>query len=221
MTSSDAARVRAYRLDLPAAWVRVPLDAVAFERFARWQRRRLAAEAAWSRPAQRRFAVVLQQLRNDAARHGVALASVWASASGADTAQGVRAATCMLATVDRSALATTLPLTVHTLLAAVTRSGGGIDVEPPAAIELPGGAAVRLVRHHTDPTDGRVQLLGAHYLFPHGDGARAAVLNLATPNVELGDPMLAEFARIAGTLRLLNPAQRARADPADAAVVAA
>lgn len=221
MTAAGSRRVRAYRLVLPAEWLRVPLDAAAFERFARRQRRRLAAEATWSRPAQRQFANVLQELRNSAVRHGVVLAAVSVSAGGAGAAQVVRAAACMLATVDRSALATTLPLTVHTLLAAAARSGGGIEVDPPAAIELPGGAAVRLVRHHVDSTDGRVHLLGAYYLIPHGDGARAAVLTLTTPNVELGNSMLAEFARIAGTLRLLTAAEPAQVDPADATVVAA
>lgn len=207
----SAAPVDSYGLALPAVWRRIPLDREGFERFVGNQRRQLAETGELSRTAQRRFEVLLRQLRNDCARHGVVLVAVYAATAGSspDRAQvELLAATCTLATLDQPRLGTSLPLTANTLLAAAARGNSGADVEPPVIVDLPGGRAVRLVRRQRigqvqadeREVDG-VDVLAEHYLLPHGDGRRAALLSLATPNVECGDAMRALFRELANTLR--------------------
>lgn len=195
-------RVDSYGLALPNEWQRIPLDRAKFEQFARQQRSRLAGRGDLSRTGQRQFEVVLRQLRNDCVRRGVVLVSVFAAAIDAEAREtGLLAATCTLATLDQAGLATALPLTVNTLLAATARSRRAIDVAPPDAVDLAGGRAVRLVRLHRVGGEDGARVLAEHYLLPHGDGQRAAVLSLATPNVEFCDPMRALFGEVANTLR--------------------
>ncbi|HWL45400.1 MAG TPA: hypothetical protein VNQ73_20830 [Ilumatobacter sp.] len=206
--------VDSFGLALPPEWVCLPLDAPAFERFARQQRRTLADRGELSRPAQRRHELVIRQLRNDCVRQGVTLAAVFATPldAGAGQAPDLLAATCTLSTLTQTGLATDLPLTVHTILAATSRTDRGdtadiADLEPPAAVDLPGGPAVKLVRMHRvggDNADGTsgVRLLAEHFLVPYDQGRRAAALTFATPNIEFAGPLRALFDELANTLRL-------------------
>lgn len=204
--------VDSFGLALPPEWVRLPLDPHEFERFARRQRRAMAAHGSLSRPAQRQFELVLRQLRNDCARHDVSLVAVFATpvAGERGTPPALLAATCTLAVLTQRGLATDLPLTVHTVLAALTRGAdaGCADVERPVAVELPAGSAVKLVRRHrAGPDPGALELFAEHFLVPYDDGRRAAALSLATPNVDLADAMRGLFDELANSLRLFAGGQ--------------
>jgi hypothetical protein len=204
--------VDSFGLALPAEWLRLPLGRDDFEPFVRLQRRRLAEHAELSRTAQRRFELVLRQLRNTCLREMITLAAMFAVPVD-DESTDLLAATCTLGTVSQDALGTDLPLTVNTLAAALSRFGPATtegvelaDLEPPAQVALPAGPAVKLVRLHTLPPDpvsrARLQLFAEHYLVPFDRGRRAAALTFATPNVELARPLSTLFDEIAASFRM-------------------
>jgi len=220
--STTAAAVDTFGIALPPDWVRFPLDDD-FEEFVRGQRQRLADEVDLSRTAQRRFELVMRQLRNDCKRERVTMVAalllpiddageIADGEHGSGEAAGLLAATCTISAINRAGLGTELPLTVNTIAAAMSRQpattpdGTEIaDLEPPARIDLPAGPAVRLVRLHTYPphpeTRQRLTLFVEHYLVPYDEGQNAAVVTFASPNSEVAKPLSELFGEVAHTFR--------------------
>lgn len=215
-------RVDTFGIALPPEWVRFPLGDD-FEQFVRSQRTRLAETAQLSRTAERRFELVMRQLRNDCQREGVSLVAALVLPIDADgelaggehgdtAAAGLLAVTCSISSINRAGLGTDLPLTVNTIAAAMARqaatTGDGTEIanlEAPARVALPGGPAVRLVRLHTYPphpeTRQRLKLFVEHVIVPYDDGQNAAVVTFASPNPEFAQPLSELFGEIAKTFR--------------------
>lgn len=205
--------VDTFGIALPPEWVRFPLGDD-FAEFLRVQRRRLESEAQLGRTAQRRVELVTRQLRDDCLRQRVVLvaALLLPIDDECDGSVGLLAATCTISSITRAELGTELPLTVNTIAAAMARQPAVTDdgtevanLEPPARIVLPAGPAVKLVRLHTSPPDPqtrqRLQLFVEHVLVPYDGDDKAAVVTLASPNIELATSLGDLFAGIFDTFR--------------------
>lgn len=238
---TDAPPIDTFGVALPPEWIRVPLDTAGFEGFVREQRARLTAPGGVSRTAERQFELILRQLRNDCRRENVTLAALMAlpiagsgelidleRAGGADAPTpadvvGVLAATCTISAISTASVGTDLPLTVHTIAAAMARRPDTtdegvevIDLETPAIITLPAGPAVKLVRVHRHPSralqlapGGRggpthLEIFAHHVLVPYDDGRRAAVVTFSSPNCDLARPLSELFDEIAATFRMFG-----------------
>ena len=198
-------------VDLSDGWARLPRDRADFERLIRQQRRRLAERNDLSAADRRRVELVLRQAWVDGAHDDAHLAAVLVATVGTADESCPSVATCTLATLDRRRLGSELPLTVHTILAALTRSEPPPDVAP-ETVELECGPAVRLVRMLAGD-DAGVPWLSVAFLVPYDAGERAAVLTFGSPNSEHSELLTERFDHVARSLQVVAGAG-SEAEPA-------
>lgn len=207
--------IDSFGIALPPDWTRFPLDDADFDGFVRTQRDRVREEASLSRTGERQLELMMRQLRNDATRTGTRLvAMVAATAAPDENGDGEHElvmASCTINVLDREELRAEIPLTVNTLLVAVTRErreaddGSTMsDLDPPAIVEMPCGSAVKTVRLHTYKVSveegGRLPIFVQHFLMPIDAGERAVIVTFGTPTIahsrglsRLFDEMMATF----------------------------
>lgn len=181
---------------LPAAWVRVPLDQAAFEAFVDAQLADVPVDAPWRRPLEQ----TLRRFHAACRDAGAVLAAVLVLA---DADEPV-VATCTLATLTQAALGTALPLTAHTVAAALASAG-----HTPQLVDLPCARAVRIARQEGSTVAG-VDAPAAsveHTLVPFDDGRRVAVLTCGTPSTGYTDALQGLFAEVARSLTVRSPAR--------------
>lgn len=196
-------------VDLSHGWACLPRGRPAFERLVRQQRRRLAARGDLSAADRRGVELALRQAWADAVPDDVHVAAVLVTTVGAAEGLQPSVATCTLATLDRRRVGTELPLTVHTILAALTRSEPPPGVAP-ETVELGCGPAVRLVRMLAGDDVG-VPWLSVAFLVPYDAGERAALLTFGAPNIERSDRLMERFDDVARSLQVVAGAE---AEPA-------
>jgi hypothetical protein len=216
--------VDSFGIALPPEWARFPLESGEFEAFVRLQRQRLANEAQLSRTAQRKFELIMRQLRNDCGRASVKMVAVMLATidepevvEGVDDLDqpdaGLLSATCTISAMSRASLGSDLPLTENTIAAAMRRPPAAdddgveiVDLDPPIIVTLPVGNAVKLVRLHTFPPDSqtwqRLAVFVQHLLVPYDNGERAAVLTFSSPTPAYAKPLSVLFDTMSETFRL-------------------
>lgn len=222
------ATVDTFGLALPPDWVRFPVGGADFEEFVRGQRRRLATEGVIDRTAQRQFELMMRHVRSDCRRADVTMAATMHlpldgpgddrhDGDGAD-GTGLLAASCTISSMSQAALGTDLPLTVHTIAAAMSRQASsdsdGVEIATlaaPVVVELPAGEAVKLVRLHTftgsdrheaGASPQRLSVYVQHFLVPYDDGRFAALITFSTPTPEYAEPLGELFDEMAATFRM-------------------
>lgn len=215
--------IDAFRVNLPESWREVPADAAAVERALE----QLATTDEWGRLErieQRRVELFMRRLAEDARVSGVRFAAVFlelvdsggevddveserSGGAASSTPQSLLAG-CTATVFDRAALALELPLTAEVLQAAMSmeRDGDhGIDLEPPATVELMSGPAVRLVRIAAPNSGSSVPMkcFVETYLIPVPEEYdRVIVVQFVTPNIEDSRAFSELFAAIADNVKL-------------------
>lgn len=192
---------------LPSEWMRVPLDVPEFEAFVSDHLARLDANGS-SQPVPRdRVEQALRQLHAGCRRGDVGLAAIMTLTVGADPV----VATCTLMALTQQALGTRLPLTAHTLAAALSRTA-----DAHALVDLPCGQAARVARQTMTPAgpDGTaVPVYVEHTLVPFDGGRQAAALTCSALNTHHIAAMSELFGAIADSLRLPARDDRSTGSP--------
>ena len=217
---SNVTRADCYGIGIPPGWAAHPLDPEAFGRSVRDLQRDLTANGVRRSDARRLELMqrqMQQQLLADNVQYIATLASKAPGLEAADDAQpSALLAALVITSKTRSELGSPVPMTPGLLVRGFGGSSastdGGIELEPPAEVELPAGRAVRLVRYHSHTVPNgdrseRIEFYERTHLVPHDDGERLCIVQMVTPTVEYTEPMSELFDAIAATVRIYYPGE--------------
>lgn len=230
--AADQDAVEAIGIGLPREWAAFPLSRAAFDTHIRQQARDLRAAGA-SIAEVRRHELLTRQLSElllaEDARYAATLTAVVASETPDDATTSsapdeigmdaepeevsLLAAAVAIFVRDRSSLGAPSPLTTDMLLHGLSSEDASdrvLDLDPPEAVVLPAGRAVRLARLHRSYVDGNpipMESIAQTYLIPFDRGQKLCTLQFVTPNVEQGGAFSRLFEAGARTLRFFRPGE--------------